>query len=891
MRIVLSLILLLSALSFNSAAADGAPPLSQRSALLPGLWWDPAQPGQGFDLHLSGRTLGVVWYSYRASGEPIWYLASGEIDADGRWQADLLRLRWDDGVVESRVIGSLAIQRQHSESAQLNWDVAGRTGQWQLEPFLLTAQRAEEDPSGAYYDPARDGFGLSLDQQGDGLSAIYYVYDQDGEPTWWLGYRGGADQALQLKSYLGPCPGCAARAVEEQASIEASIETDAHSARLQLGAGSDRLQPDFRALEAPLQRFTPAVADRQADYRLARFDDADALRAYLNAAIFDPRQWQPASGGVDLSPAPPPQPVSFSVTNLVVEGVDEPDLLKSDGQFAYSLQPGTDAEFIRIVELAEGGIDPQPRGELQIPFEESPFAERGGLLLTGDELVYVQTDNVYLPGIAICPPPPFHLLQLKTRIAVFDRSDRANPQLRWQAEIDGHMVEARRMGEQLYFVLRYAPHIPDFRYNIRSEADREHNAALLAATSLTDLLPKVRIGEVSQPLFEPGAVHLPPAARATARPDFVNVLRIAIADPDDRDTVAVVGGVAAAHVSRESVFVTSSRYTLATDAVLREQPGVSTDIHRIAIEETGLRVASSGSVDGLLTANALLQPFRLSEQDGLLRIMTEGQFAGLGRNRLHVLSESERLPGLLKTVSTLPNAQRPAPIGKPDETLYATRFAGNRLFAVTFRQIDPLYVIDLADPADPAIRGELELPGFSDYLHPFGSDLLLGLGHHVPMPSSNPALMAGVKLSLFDVADSARPTVLQEVIIGERGSDSAALNSHRAFTVLPLAENRWRIGLPMRVHGQPNPPADLPTDWNTRPFTHSGLYLFDLDATQPGLAPLGPMIVASGLGEHEGRVEDREARALLLDQAALLWRGGAVFAAPWADLGNPLGPR
>ncbi len=890
MHCLFALIVLLSALAGPAAAADGAPPLSQRSPLLPGLWWDPTQPGQGFDLHLSGRNLGVVWYSYQQNSQPTWYLASGEIDADGRWQADLLQLRWDDGVVDSRVTGSLSLQRLHSESAQLDWQVDGRAGRWLLEPFLLTAQRAEADPSGAYHDPARDGFGLSLDQQGNSLSAIYYVYDAAGEPTWWLGYREHADPPLQLKSFLGPCPGCALRAVEEQASIEASLDSDTLSARLQLGAGSERLQPEFRQAGATLQRFTPAVAERQADYRLARFDDPAALRAYLEAAIFDDRQWRRSLDGVDLSPPPPAVPISFSATNVVVAGVDEPDLLKSDGQFAYSLQPGSGPETLRIVELAAGGIDPQPRGELAMPFQNNSDSGRGGLFLSADALVYVQTDEVFLQGIAICPPPPFHLLQRKTRIAIFDRSEPASPQLRWSAELDGHMVEARRIGDQLYLVLRYAPHIDGFRYSIEGEADRSHNAALLAATSLSDLLPAIRVGEDSQPLFAAEDVHLPPAARNDSRPDFVNVLRLSIANPDDRDTVAVLGGVAAAHVSQKSVFLTTSRFTLAPDAELRQRPDVSTDIHRIAIADSGLRVASSGAVDGLLTADALLQPFRLSEQDGLLRIVTEGQFAGFGRNRLHVLGESDLMPGLLKTVSTLPNAQRPAPIGKPDELLHATRFAGERLFAVTFRQIDPLYVIDLADPGDPAIRGELELPGFSDYLHPFGGDLLLGVGRHVPAPANNPGLLAGVKLSLFDVADSARPRVLQEVIIGERGSDSAVLHSHRAFAVLPLGEQRWRIGLPMRVHGQPLPPADLPTDWNIRPFTHSALYAFDLDAAQPALVPLGPMVVASSLGDHQGQADDRNARALLLEDAALMWRGGGVFAAPWGDLDNPRGP-
>lgn len=882
-----------SAAATASAAEPGlAPPLSQRSPLLPGLWWDPQNSGQGFDLHVSGRTLGLVWYSFRASGEPIWYLASAEFDDDGRWQADLLRTRWVDGVAEARVVGRLEIERLHSELARLRWDLVGRTGEWLLEPFRLSAQRAEVDPSGAYHDPARDGFGLSLDQQGDGQSAIYYVYDEAGDPTWWLGYRDRADAPLQLKAYSGPCPGCSPRAVQEEGSLDARIDTEDARATLRLDAGSEQVAAAFRELSEPLKRFTPAVSERQADYRLARFDDAAALRGYLEAAILDARNWRrPPPPGVDLSPAPPPPPpISISTTNRVVDGVDEPDVLKSDGRFAYSLSERRDPPTVRIVELGEGGLDPRPRGELSLGFSAPSASGRGGLFLTEDRLVHVDTELATMPWVDLSPPPPGFLLSVKTRLAVYDRTDPVQPVLRWSAEIDGHLVESRRIDGTLYLVLRQATSIPGFRYGFVSAEDVEHNTTLLAATPLADLLPKIRFDGRSEPLFEPSAVHLPPAARIAPRPDIVSVVRIDIEDPTDRQALAVVGGVAAVHVSTGSVFLTTSRYTYESNSLLRRAPGISTDIHRIAITDSGLEVASSGSVDGLITAHPLRQPFRLSEHDGLLRIVTEGDFGAFGLNRLSVLTESTRMPGLLKTVSSLPNAQRPAPIGKPDELLFATRFAGDRLFAVTFRQIDPLYVIDLADPADPEIRGELELPGFSDYLHPFGSDLLLGVGRHVPMPIDNDTLFAGVKLSLFDIRDSSNPQVLEERIIGERGSDSAVLASHRAFAVLPLAEGRWRIGLPMRVHGDPEPAADAPADWSQRPYTHSGLYAFDLDAANPALQPLGPMIVTRG-DDNAASQSDRSARALLTPSAALFWRNDRVFAAPWADLANPLGPR
>ena len=248
------------------------------------------------------------------------------------------------------------------------------------------------------------------------------------------------------------------------------------------------------------------------------------------------------------------------------------------------------------------------------------------------------------------------------------------------------------------------------------------------------------------------------------------------------------------------------------------------------------------------------------------------------------------MPGLLKTVSRLPNAEHPAPIGKPGELLHGTRFTGNRLFAVTFQQTDPLYVIDLTDPAQPRIRGELEIPGFSDYLHPFGDDLLLGVGFQVPDPVNLPALQTGVKLSLFDISDSSQPRVAQDIVIGQRGTHSSVFNSHRAFSVLPLENGSWRFALPLRVHGQADDPPDVPPNgWGSEPFTHSALYAFDLDPVGQ-MQPLGRMIV-SRPGEQPSYSDYRDARSLLTPEAALLWRDGQVFAAPWDDLANPVGPR
>jgi uncharacterized secreted protein with C-terminal beta-propeller domain len=146
-------------------------------------------------------------------------------------------------------------------------------------------------------------------------------------------------------------------------------------------------------------------------------------------------------------------------------------------------------------------------------------------------------------------------------------------------------------------------------------------------------------------------------------------------------------------------------------------------------------------------------------------------------------------------VGSLPNAQRPAPIGIAGEQVYAVRFVGSRAYVVTFRRTDPLYVLDLANPTDPLIAGELKAPGFSDYLVPLGDALLLGVGKD----ANDAGLVQGVKVALFDVSNPAAPKELAQRLIGKRGSTSALDYSPHGINVLQT-NGTARIALPVRVN-------------------------------------------------------------------------------------------
>jgi hypothetical protein len=231
-------------------------------------------------------------------------------------------------------------------------------------------------------------------------------------------------------------------------------------------------------------------------------------------------------------------------------------------------------------------------------------------------------------------------------------------------------------------------------------------------------------------------------------------------------------------------------------------------------------------------------------------------------------------------------------IGKPGEQLYAARFFGDRAYLVTFRVIDPLYVVDLSDQEQPRIAGELEIEGYSDYLHPISDTLLLGIGKDAIADNGSTdfgfqrgAWYQGVKLSLFNVADPANPTEIDSLIYGKRGTDSEILRDHHAISFLPATATRpARFAIPIQIHTTPPDyqgfdPA-LPNAYYS--FTSRGLYSFE--ASSSGIEQAGYIEADSTDGVIRysiwGNFGDR---SVLVDDAVFYVHEGEVLSAPWGS--------
>jgi beta propeller domain-containing protein len=471
-----------------------------------------------------------------------------------------------------------------------------------------------------------------------------------------------------------------------------------------------------------------------------------------------------------------------------------------------------------------------------------------------------------------------------TLVEVMDASHPEQPVTKWRAEIDGYLLATRRIGNRLYVVTRFVPRVAGLAYGAVTGPLADANRQVLANTPTTALLPAVRInGGTSTPLASPGHIYAPPQGARPPLADMVAVSAIDLVDLRIAQSVVVLASPGAVSVSANNLYLTSSRMALRTPAgvALPEPALYLTDVHQLRLGERTLDIVGTGVVEGFVDGNPDRALFRLSELNGKLRIVTSSSamWGSASKNRLTILEPSNVAPGLLRTVSFLPNATRPEPIGKPGELLYGTRFVGERLYAVTFMMIDPLYIVDLLDVSDPRITAKLEMPGFSEYLHPLPNGMLLGFGKDavpaVGFGDGQASWYQGLLLSLYDVSNAGVPREVQRIAMGKRGSDSILLRDHHAFSELLRGDGTGIIALPASINdGVPPANAAASTFY---PWKESGLLRFELrgaSATDMRLAPLPALITHSASTGLPGGVD-----AARFNARSVLFGAGAVYFA------------
>ena len=458
--------------------------------------------------------------------------------------------------------------------------------------------------------------------------------------------------------------------------------------------------------------------------------------------------------GGEITPEIPEVP--YSQTNVQVQGVDEADIVKTDGEYIYTISKGNTALIVKAYPPDEARV---------VARIEAPDLCLTGLFVNDDRLVVmgcrapIITPDILLHRRGAWGYWPY--LSDNTTVMVFDISDRASPRLLKHVVVSGGYLTSRMIGDYVY-VLASA-----WAVEYRKMGNRIEPVLVLPVICVD--------GRVD--VIEPTEIYY--ANITDYAYTFTTILAINIRDGAEEPThLTLLTGVSSCiYVSRNNIYIAMP--TMETPAYGEDIAYIYrmdiTYIYRIRIFGPKMACKAFGSVPG-----RPLNQFSMDEHDGYLRIATTKGHSWAGStNNIYVL-DMDLLPvGALEGIA-------------PGEEIYAARFMGDRCYLVTFRQTDPFFVIDLSDPKEPKVLGYLKIPGYSDYLHPYGRDYVIGIG--VETPEDGWGEPCGLKIALFNVCDVSNPRLLAKFIIGGPGTDSPVLRDHKAFL---LDEERGLMAFPV----------------------------------------------------------------------------------------------
>ncbi len=545
--------------------------------------------------------------------------------------------------------------------------------------------------------------------------------------------------------------------------------------------------------------------------------------------------------------------VDYSRTNIQVEGVDEADIVKSDGEYLYV------ASGDKVFIIAAYPPD-KAKVVSEIKFKGQPVD------------VFVNKDRLAVFGCGADSSGIF--------IKIYDLADKSKPVLKKSVNLsNSDYVTSRMIGEYIYVVadtpVNYYPAEAEDKVNLPEIAvdgvpkiigpdriyyfncpDHSYRYTRLLALNILDesrdITEKTFLTGVSQNIFAAeSSIYL----TGSKTPDYLRHSNELFDKLKELLPPEIGAEITKLKDSGESTtgklqrveellanYINSLNYEegIELEIKIREcrerfyrniaREGNNTVIHKMAVSKEEIVYKGSGEVPG-----RVLNQFSMDEHQGFFRIATTTESSLIldrptTRNNVYVLDEDLKMVGKLEGLA-------------PTERIYSARFMGNRAYLVTFRQIDPLFVIDLKDPANPRVLGELKIPGYSDYLHPYDENHLIGIGREVSVepwpapaspigPAERPELIRisppsprsqGVKVALFDVSDPAKPRELSKYVVEDGYSDSLALRDHKAVL---FSRSKNLLAIPISL----SPPFRIMEGSESNPYVSGwqGVYVLNI---------------------------------------------------------------
>jgi uncharacterized secreted protein with C-terminal beta-propeller domain len=489
--------------------------------------------------------------------------------------------------------------------------------------------------------------------------------------------------------------------------------------------------------------------------------------------------------------------IDYSNTNIQVDGVDEPDFVKTDGKYIFMVS----GQKLFII-LANPVEDAKIVTNISFDFSIN------GIFLNENRLIVFSNSygnsNIIEEEIGL--PAPWYDSS-NTVIQVYDIIDRKSPLLKRDIVIGGNYFNARMIGDYVYIITKqyknsiqsytddgviiptiavdgevkkipiediYCIDIPSNSYTIT------HVISVNIKNEKEDVVDKIfTLGTSNSMYVSMGNIYITYQINYNdykIMEKITNEVVIPILPDNIRDNIETVKGFDITESQKQQVIQwILDGYYKTIDRTLRNNIESEinrrlyrTIIHKISVNYGQIQYKCNGSVPGYV-----LNQFSMDENNGFLRIAT--QIDGWWSEKIEQSTNLYILDESLKLISSVENIAS-------GEQMHSARFMGNKAYLVTFKKVDPFFTIDLSNPLNPKIMGELKIPGYSDYLHPFDENHIIGVGKDtVESENGLNAWYQGLKIAIFDVSDFDNPKELSKVIIGDRGTNSPALYDHKAF--------------------------------------------------------------------------------------------------------------
>lgn len=489
-------------------------------------------------------------------------------------------------------------------------------------------------------------------------------------------------------------------------------------------------------------------------------------------------QGNPVPVAAEPMPSPEAKP-EFSETNLQVAGVDEADIVKTDGFTLYQVRQNA----VKIVDLQKD--KPEVLTTLTVPDGTTInelYLYDGKLVIIGQEQNFGFYSSLSVDMRMIMPyMPP------KTKVLFYDVTTPSKPVLLKDFTADGYYVTSRLTGGNLYLIanknLSYYGMTAD-------QIEPQFSEVLILPTGKKTNDYKITYDKIR---------YFPDTVETSLMMTIGFKMNELEAAPDIN---VYVGGGNQVYASKSRLIIALDRYHYAfmpNEVMGSPSFEHSTSLYQFYMIGGKVVFGNKGSVPG-----RVLNQFSMDSYEGNYRIATTtgDGWNETSSNNLYVLDSNLSIIGKLEGLA-------------PSEQIYSVRFMGDRAYMVTFRQVDPFYVIDLKEPKLPKVLGYLKIPGFSNYLHPVDDQTILGFGRET-IDTANGPIQGGIKIGLFDVSDVSNPIEKSKVVLGGPGSWSDALSNHKAIM---FAAQGTAFSIPVMLYDE------------SGKFIFQGAYVYDVSAS------------------------------------------------------------